>query len=378
MQKSLDIRHIAIIDAFPVYDSKNEILTVGCGTGFFENQLQNMGSYDIIATDYFEKDSREDVTFLNTINYHKSDIFDLESFPVSGRETVICSEVLEHLPNYRDAFHNLLQLTNRRLIITVPWNISYDCAGPPPEGHCNYWTDEAENPFTNVVLQAEADPKFKSIKEFVTMSWPYHVTISKIGTKGEDWKTSSRCYMIVVDKMQMTDFVWKRSHMAHYWELMVDKNNRYQPRLTPTSGKVNGYPPSRCGPYLPYSIQPMCIIVISPEYDNREWLLKLEYEINEKLNAKLIIAICDSNKISIDEVNGFYRELNLSKHTTTMIFLHADEDNALREASRTISNSIYKIGVEKDHENDEGLFDSMIEKTELNDELIKKIVNEAS
>ena len=42
MKKQLDIRHISIIDALPNFQTKKEILTVGCGDAFVESKLQEM------------------------------------------------------------------------------------------------------------------------------------------------------------------------------------------------------------------------------------------------------------------------------------------------------------------------------------------------
>ena len=376
MNETLDIRHISIIDALPVFQAKKEILTVGCGNGMLEHELQKIG-FDVIATDYFEKESRENTKFLDQINYQKSSIFDLSSFSVDGRETVICSEVLEHLPNYKEAFKNLLQLTHRRLIVTIPWNISYDVEGPPPEGHCNYWTDRGENPFTNIIHLAERDPNFKDIREFITMAWPYHVTISKIATKSIDWNTSSRCYMIVVDKTQMSDFVWKKSMVCHQWQLMVNKEGRYEHNLSPVKNKFNGHPPTRIGPYLSHDIQPMCTLIITEEYDDKEWLGNLEYELHEKKSAKLLIVKLASGDITEENIRGFFRSLNESRHLVTTVFLMKDkffeELGIDHDAVRLLKSR--KVFVGDNHKDYDSLCDATIERDELNSELIEKIVD---
>lgn len=73
------------------------------------------------------------------------------------------------------------------MIITVPFERSFDEPDPPPKGHCNYWNDYGTN-------------GFKSILEFIEMSTPYNIEISKIRTKLADMKTNSACYLIVINK----------------------------------------------------------------------------------------------------------------------------------------------------------------------------------
>lgn len=386
MQKELDIRHISIIDALPVYKAKKEVLTVGCGSGFLESKLQEIG-YDVIATDYFEKDSSEDTTYLDAIKYQKSSIFDLSSFSVAGRETVICSEVLEHLPNYQEAFQNLLKLTHRRLIITIPWNISYDVKGLPPEGHCNYWTDNGGDPFTNSVPLAEKDPNFKNIREFLAFAWPYHVTITKIGTKGTDWLQSSRCYMIIVDKMQMTDFVWKKSQISHIWELSHNPNTgEYRPNLLPVQIQVNGIPPTRIGPFAYGDVQPMSLLFMSSKKfkDNKcqEWLQILENEVHEHNdNRLLVIEITDETP---EDVTGFVTGLNRSRHLhNVVIMIGSLIETFNHNVWNNLTPGIKCINVGENTESSKQFYDSTVEPLEETSpeyslELAKKIANELS
>ena len=299
MTKELDMRHKTIIDALPVFDTKKEILTVGCGTGYIEYELQKMG-YDVIATD-FEK--RENDEYLNQINFQISDILDLSSFSVEGRETVICSEVLEHLPDWRSAFRNLLNLTHRKLIITVPWWKSFDEPnGPPPISHCNYWTDNGENPFSLNLTEICVDPNFLNVKEFIMMAWPYHVSITKIATKYSDWVQSSRCYMITVDKTQIADCVWKWSQIANKVSIEKQESGRYEIMLDKTQGTYDGHPPVRCGPYLQHSIQDVVIAFVSDFRKFSKELKVVEQMVHEKYNARLL-------PFTLDETGGFSSEV---------------------------------------------------------------------
>lgn len=175
----LDMRDMAIIDAFPTYDVREKtILNIGCGEGRIDFHLANMG-YRVYATDIKRYE-----TWINGSNpsFHISDIFDLSSIPVSYASIVVCSQVLKHLSGYKMAMVNLFALTDIRLIITVPYRYSFNS----PD-HCNYWDDSELG-------------IFKDINEFVELCKPYSTSISKIRTKPKDKTRNKYDYLITVDK----------------------------------------------------------------------------------------------------------------------------------------------------------------------------------
>jgi len=191
MKQPLDIRDISIIDAFPTYDYRKIVLNVGCGKGRIDSHLCDLG-YFVHATDFQSQDNwLEIIDFKGAKNimFTLADIFKLESFPVKNAPVVICSETLEHLTNYKEALKNLLALTSIRLIITVPWQSSFNVHGPSPKGHCNHWSDKASG-------------EYKDIHEFEELCKPYSTSISKIRTKPEDVGFKQYGYLIVVDKRQ--------------------------------------------------------------------------------------------------------------------------------------------------------------------------------
>jgi hypothetical protein len=122
------------------------------------------------------------------LDYHESNIYNLSSFPVNSKELVICTEVLEHLTEYKLAFSNLLQLTDKTLIVGVPYKHSFNHPGPPPEGHCNFW-DLGENPKV-----------YKNIYEFEQMCKPHDFHVEKILTKPEDAKTGQASLLMIINK----------------------------------------------------------------------------------------------------------------------------------------------------------------------------------
>ena len=190
----LDIRHVSIVDALPIYETKKEILNVGCGVPQLDQYLADIG-WNVTPSDYipernkypeFEERMRQRGITLKVVN---TNIFDLSSFPKDSYECVICSEVLEHLEDYKTAFRNLLQLTERRLILTFPWARSFMDAAPPPKGHCNFWNDDGT-------------AGYKNVHELVEMAKPYATSVQKIRTKPRDVELNQLDYLVIVDKQQ--------------------------------------------------------------------------------------------------------------------------------------------------------------------------------
>lgn len=171
----LDIRDISIIDALPSYEYDKVLLNVGAGKGRIDNYLSNIG-HRVYATDIVAHTNWEDV---GSLTFHEDvDIFNVDSFPIQKASVVLCSQVLEHLPDYAKAIANLLKLATVRLIITVPYKHSFGC-----KDHCNVWDD------TNV-------------SKFIELTKPYSTSISKIRTKKRDVELKQWAYLIIVDKRQ--------------------------------------------------------------------------------------------------------------------------------------------------------------------------------
>lgn len=188
MEPKLDIRHERIIKEIKSISEKKEVLVVGAGDCKKDYHLIKDG-FKVYSTDYqrapwFDKNMSE---YFNELEYSLANIFDLESFPVKKCETVMCCEVLEHLPNYKEALNNLLELTVKRLIITVPWRHSFNDSRPSPEGHCNWWDDTGSG-------------NYKNIHEFEGLVAPHEITFEKIRTKDRDVQMNQFSYLIIIDK----------------------------------------------------------------------------------------------------------------------------------------------------------------------------------
>lgn len=135
----MDLKDIAIINSFPVIINDPVVLNVGCGLGRIDYHIANLG-YKVYAVDWKKRSTWANIDKPNiNLKYYIADIFDLKSFPIKKAPVVICSQVLEHLKNYRAAIKNMLGLTENRLIITVPFEKSFGGKfAAPPEGHCNF------------------------------------------------------------------------------------------------------------------------------------------------------------------------------------------------------------------------------------------------
>ncbi|MCK4792815.1 MAG: class I SAM-dependent methyltransferase [Desulfobacteraceae bacterium] len=175
----VDMKDIAIIDAFPVYDCERKVLNVGCGAGRIDFHLAEMG-YRVDAFDIKAYDTWADG---KNLRFHKADIF--ESQNLEPAPIVICSQMLEHLKEYKQALVNLVALAQIRLVITIPYRKSFNGGGE----HCNFWDDCASG-------------EFKDVHEFHDLCHPFGVAISKIRTKLKDSKTDKYNYLIIVDKKQ--------------------------------------------------------------------------------------------------------------------------------------------------------------------------------
>ena len=256
----MNMRDRAVIDALPVAEAEREVLTVGTGKCALDLHLAKAG-YKVTSTDFESSQEQVDwrAKYAPDIHVHSADIFNLSSFPVEACETVICCEVLEHLEDWKTAFKNLLNLTKRRLIITLPWWESYDVPDlPPPAGHCNYWTDDASDPMKSMSSQAE----YLDIREMKNLCYPAHANITKIVTKDTDWVRSARCYLIVIDKAQVADYVLKLSDLITVPTVLRDQQTKRYVHYPQNIEISMPYPPpQRVGPY-PEGWWPPSIMVI--------------------------------------------------------------------------------------------------------------------
>ena len=283
----LDLRQISIVNALPVWKSQKEVRVVGSGDCKLDNYLVNEG-YTVYSTDMPDGPGHGDSgreKYSDNINYSNADIFDLESFPVKKCETVICSEVLEHIPDWPNALRNLLHLAKKRVIITVPHHRSYDVVEPPPAGHCNYWTDLGDDCYES--LASKEDVTFGSILSFARILWPHRVSISKIVTKPEDFLHAARDYLIIIDLLQISDTQSSIGESYRlFWPEVYDNDCYRILRSSSIPRPTAGYPPTKVGPPLPYQIAGTVLVIHNfPQFPagespGRLYLNQIEKEMN--------------------------------------------------------------------------------------------------
>lgn len=189
MFEELSLKDMLIISKMLKVGESDSVLNVGCGNCRICWHMNKIG-YKVISTDYETTDNHKKAIepYKYGVDYHNScNIFDLSSFPVQKADIVLCSEVVEHLVEYKTAFKNLLELANKRVIITTPYIRSFNHPAASPEGHCNWWNDDGSGSFSD-------------IQEFIELSKPYSITIERGITKVKDYNGFQRAYIMVIDK----------------------------------------------------------------------------------------------------------------------------------------------------------------------------------
>ncbi len=97
-----------------------KVLDVGCGEGFTLNRLQK----ERIGKSYEGIDNMDEAIELAhdlypKIKVKKGDIYNL-SYEANSFDLVLCTEVLEHLDNPRKALKELIRVSNRYVLLSVP------------------------------------------------------------------------------------------------------------------------------------------------------------------------------------------------------------------------------------------------------------------
>lgn len=96
------------------------MLDVGCGSGLIYGQMRREG---VVTSDsYVGGDTSEKMLAIARERFPDAyfaplDIFDMP-YADRSQENVICIQVLQHLPHYREALGELLRITRRKLYIS--------------------------------------------------------------------------------------------------------------------------------------------------------------------------------------------------------------------------------------------------------------------
>lgn len=135
------------------------LLDAGCGEGFVTHYLaQKDASLRITGVDL----SPEAVAFAQqqfgeSARFRTGSLYKLP-FSDNSFDTVLCSEVLEHLDNTERAVAELKRVARRHVLITVPrepyfkWlnDLGRSLGISPDPGHLNFWTKKTFPAFINM------------------------------------------------------------------------------------------------------------------------------------------------------------------------------------------------------------------------------------
>jgi 2-polyprenyl-3-methyl-5-hydroxy-6-metoxy-1,4-benzoquinol methylase len=133
----------------------NDVHEVGCGEGHVLGALASAG-FSVrgcdISQSSLEVARRESKRHGFNISISETSIYELDP-AVDSAETVVCCEVLEHLTEPEQALINLLSVTRKDLILSVPnepiWHLLnmvrgkyWNALGNTP-GHYQHWTSRS-------------------------------------------------------------------------------------------------------------------------------------------------------------------------------------------------------------------------------------------
>jgi 2-polyprenyl-3-methyl-5-hydroxy-6-metoxy-1,4-benzoquinol methylase len=132
----------ACIDRIVTSIAGESVCDVGCGTGALLNHIKadNPGLTRLTGVDFVV----DDAASIEGVEYVAAMI---ESLPFADGEfdTVVCTHVIEHVLEYRQAIAELRRIARRRLIIVVPREREYRYSFNP---HFNFF------PYTHSFLRA--------------------------------------------------------------------------------------------------------------------------------------------------------------------------------------------------------------------------------
>lgn len=146
----------------------SSVLDAGCGEGFVVKYIKDREpSLDVTGIDknsealaYARQVLKVEATF------QTGDLYDLP-FSDTSFDTVICSEVLEHLEYPGQAVEELKRVARHHVLITVPWeplfqgfnNVGQWLGLCPDPGHRQYWNHDEFKTFIHRHLD---DPSFRT------------------------------------------------------------------------------------------------------------------------------------------------------------------------------------------------------------------------
>lgn len=122
----------------------DSVLDVGCGEGFILNKLMEEGIGKNWQGIDYSKDAVEIGKKVHPkLNLKKGSIYD-SKFKDNSFDLVVCTEVLEHLEDTKKALHEVLRISKRYVLLSVPnepfFLLSNFTQWGKDIGHINHWT----------------------------------------------------------------------------------------------------------------------------------------------------------------------------------------------------------------------------------------------
>ena len=112
--------YTALVGEIRSIEKKNSILDAGCGEGFTTRRLQKeFSSLQFTGIDQDEEAIDYAIKNDSHARYSRGDVTKIP-FDDSSFDLVLCNEVLEHLPHPELAITELLRVTKKYLLISVP------------------------------------------------------------------------------------------------------------------------------------------------------------------------------------------------------------------------------------------------------------------
>jgi ubiquinone/menaquinone biosynthesis C-methylase UbiE len=119
----------------------SELIDIGGAEGYTAYVIQNLFNCNVEITD-FSKNACLRAKEIFNISGTPCDIHNLP-FEDSKFEVTLCSETIEHVTDYKKAIEELLRITSKVLIITVPHEtheiVAKNIRDKIPHGHINYF-----------------------------------------------------------------------------------------------------------------------------------------------------------------------------------------------------------------------------------------------
>ncbi len=160
-----NLREICFADnIIPNISKKSKsLIDIACGDGYIlykaakSKKIKNVYGLDLAKT-RLEKTKK----FVSKAKLIQGSIFNLP-FCDNSFDTVVCSETIEHLKNYQTAIKELIRITKKELIITVPNDEFLSTARCP---HCNHHfpINDHINSFTAKTLKKAIKEQSKNVR----------------------------------------------------------------------------------------------------------------------------------------------------------------------------------------------------------------------